>query len=62
MRIAKWIFKMRNNFVISNAETTSVREISLPEESAPPVYQWLIPALLVALFSAVKVIDLNNYL
>jgi len=48
--------------VISNAETTSVREISLPEESAPPVYQWLMPALLVALFSAVKVIDLNNYL
>jgi len=48
--------------VISNAETTPVREISLPEESAPPVYQWLMPALLVALFSAVKVIDLNNYL
>ena len=48
--------------VITNAETTAVREISLLEESAPPVYQWLIPALLITLFSIVKVIGLNNYL
>ena len=48
--------------VITTAETTPVREISLPEESTPPLHQWLMPVLLVALFSVVKVIDLNNYL
>ena len=48
--------------VITTAETTAVREISLPEESAPPVYQWLMPALLLALFAVVKAAGLNNYL
>lgn len=48
--------------VIATAETTTVREISLPEESAPPVYQWLIPVLLLTLFSVVKAAGLNNYL
>jgi hypothetical protein len=48
--------------VITAAETAPVREIVLPEESAPPMHQWLIPVLLITLFAAVKVIDLNNYL
>ncbi len=48
--------------VITTAETTTVREISLPEESAPPVYQWLIPVFLLTLFAIVKAAGLNNYL
>jgi hypothetical protein len=48
--------------VISAAETAPVREISLPEESRPPVHQWLIPVLLITLFTVVKYIDPNNYL
>jgi hypothetical protein len=48
--------------VIHAAETSPVREISLPEESAPPVYQWLVPVLLAILFTAVKIVELKNYL
>ena len=48
--------------VITAAETATVREISLPEESVPPMHQWLIPALLIALFAAVRVVELKNYL
>ena len=48
--------------VIHTAETAPVREIVLPQESRPPAHQWLIPALLITLFAAVKTIGLNNYL
>ncbi len=48
--------------VITAAETAPVREISLPEESSPPVHQWLIPLLLITLFAVVKVVGLKNYL
>ena len=48
--------------VIHTAETSPVREISLPEESAPPTYQWLIPVLLASLFIVVKNIDFTHYL
>jgi hypothetical protein len=48
--------------VISAAENAPVREISLPEESNPPAHQWLIPLLLITLFTAVKIVEFNNYL
>lgn len=48
--------------VIKDAETAPVREVLLPEESAPPVYQWLMPVILVALFVAVKSVGPNYFL
>ena len=41
--------------VIDDAEHAPARVITLPEESRPPLWQWLIPALLVTLLLAVKI-------
>jgi hypothetical protein len=48
--------------VITYAETTPVRDISLPEESAPPIHQWLVPVILMSVFAVVKVVELNDFL
>lgn len=41
--------------VVEEAEHEQVHIITLPEETRPPLWQWLIPALLVALLVAVKI-------
>ena len=41
--------------VVEEAEHEQVHIITLPEETHPPLWQWLIPALLVALLVAVKI-------
>ncbi len=42
--------------VIDDAEHATTHTMTLPEESCPPVWQWVIPALLVTLLFAVKTI------
>jgi hypothetical protein len=46
--------------VIHTAETSPVGEISLPEESFPPIHQWLIPVFLIVLFAVIKYVGFNN--
>ena len=40
--------------VVKDAETASLREIALPEQSRPPLQQWSIPLLLVVVIAVVK--------
>ncbi len=42
--------------VIDDAEQASLQSITLPEQSRPPLVQWVIPVLLVILLLAVKII------
>lgn len=39
---------------ITNAESETLREITLPDETRPPVQQWLIPLALIVLFSLIQ--------
>lgn len=45
---------------IDTAETTPVREINLPEETSPPLLQWLIPITLLVLFTVVHHLGVTN--
>lgn len=47
---------------INKAETTETREVVLPEETSPPLLQWLIPIILAVLFSVIHSLDLNHAL
>lgn len=41
--------------VVTDVETVSLREITLPEQSRPPLLQWSIPLLLLAVIAATKI-------
>lgn len=45
---------------ISSAESESLREITVPEETSPPVQQWLIPLGLVVLFTLIQNINISE--
>jgi len=47
---------------INKAETTETREVVLPEETSPPLLQWLIPIILAVLFSVIHSLDLSHAL
>jgi hypothetical protein len=47
--------------VIRNAEASPVREIAIPEETSPPIHQWSIPALLIAIFTVIKFVEFTNF-
>jgi len=54
MAIAKTAHRLFAD-VIDNAEHAPTQTISLPEETRPPLWQWLIPVLLITLLFAVKI-------
>ena len=43
--------------VVTVAESAPLRQITLPAQSRPPLWQWLIPLLLIALFVAARFIN-----
>lgn len=45
---------------IHSAEATPVREINLPEETSPPLLQWLIPFALSILFAVIHYLGVRN--
>jgi hypothetical protein len=47
---------------IQMAESTGTREVVLPEETSPPLSQWLIPIILAVLFAVIHSLSLNNAL
>jgi hypothetical protein len=46
---------------ITTAEARPVQEIFLPEESSPPIFQWLVPVLLIVLFAMMKHVAFGHY-
>lgn len=46
---------------LSSAERTTLREISLPEETMPPLQQWLIPIMLAVLFAVIQHISISEF-
>jgi hypothetical protein len=43
--------------VVAEAENTPLREITLPAQTRPPLWQWAIPLLLTAMFVLVRFIN-----
>jgi hypothetical protein len=43
------------------AEARPVQEILLPEESSPPLVQWLVPTILIVLFTMMKHVEFGQY-
>lgn len=47
---------------LKNAESTPLREIALPDETRPPVFQWLIPVGLAVLFMLIQYLSIKEWI